>query len=329
MRITVCITNHNYADFVALAVESALGQDHPDVDVVVVDDGSTDESLEILAPYGDRVRLIRKANGGQASAINEGFLASRGEGILFLDADDVLLPGALRRISERFEAGPTTAKVSLRMRKIDRAGVPTGELEPARGWKLPVGDLREHVLRRRSYVWPASSGNAYRRSVLEELLPMPEEPFRVEADLYLVTLAPLCGPIDAVDQPLVGYRIHGGNRYAGVAPDASFFRDKLSRIECIHHVVRARAGDVEVPRTPADVADPAYTGYRLASAVLDPAGHPHREDSWRKLAVRGARLALRHPGHRLRARLQRCVWFSTVAIASRPWARWLVRKRYS
>src|SRR5262245_44997727 len=92
--VSVVINNYNYAKYLADAIDSALRQYYPHTEVIVVDDGSTDRSREIVAQYGPTVASIRKANGGQASALNAGFTASHGECILFLDSDDIILPSA-------------------------------------------------------------------------------------------------------------------------------------------------------------------------------------------------------------------------------------------
>ena len=86
--VSIVVNNYNYASYLAQAIESALGQTYPHTEVVVVDDGSTDGSWEIVASYGDRVRALRKVNGGQASAFNAGFEMSRGEIVWFVDSDD-------------------------------------------------------------------------------------------------------------------------------------------------------------------------------------------------------------------------------------------------
>jgi glycosyltransferase involved in cell wall biosynthesis len=94
---SVIVNNFNYAQFLRAAVDSALGQTYADTEVIVVDDGSTDESRRVIAGFGDRVLPILKDNGGQASAFHAGLRASNGEVIIFLDADDLLLPSASRR----------------------------------------------------------------------------------------------------------------------------------------------------------------------------------------------------------------------------------------
>src|SRR2546428_10583836 len=92
---SIIINNYNYRRFLREAVDSALNQTYRNTEVIVVDDGSTDGSPEIIASYGDRIIPVLKQNGGQNSALNAGFSSSRGDVILFLDSDDVLLPTAV------------------------------------------------------------------------------------------------------------------------------------------------------------------------------------------------------------------------------------------
>src|SRR5687768_5094018 len=99
--VSIIIDNFNYGRFLAEAIDSALAQTHGETEVIVVDDGSTDDSRAIIARYGERVRSVLKENGGQASALNAGYRISRGEVVLFLDSDDVLFPGALANAVER------------------------------------------------------------------------------------------------------------------------------------------------------------------------------------------------------------------------------------
>ena len=90
--ISVVIPNFNYASFVGAAIDSALNLDWPAVEVIVVDDGSTDSSRDVLAGYGGRIVTILQANAGQLVACNKGFAASRGDIVIFLDSDDLLHP---------------------------------------------------------------------------------------------------------------------------------------------------------------------------------------------------------------------------------------------
>lgn len=95
--VSVVIPNHNYARYVTAAVESVLAQTHREIEVIVVDNGSTDDSLKRLSALGDRIRLISQENRGQAGARNRGIAESRGDWIAFCDADDCWSPEKLER----------------------------------------------------------------------------------------------------------------------------------------------------------------------------------------------------------------------------------------
>src|SRR4051812_49184339 len=215
MKVSIVIDNFNYERFLGEAIESALAQTHADVEIVVVDDGSTDGSREVIASYGDRVLAVLKDNGGQASAFNAGFAACTGEVVIFLDADDVLEPEAAGRAAAAL-ADPAVAKVHWPLEEIDAEGRPSGRRKPRHA--LLEGDLRDMMLREgitdeRS---PPTSGNAFARAFLERVLPMPEPPFRACADSYILRLALVAGRVVAIDEPLARYRVHGENEYAGL-----------------------------------------------------------------------------------------------------------------
>src|SRR5208282_6401633 len=95
------------------ASDGALTQSYAPVEVIVVDDGSTDTSRDVISSYGDRVSAIFKPNGGHASAFNAGFRASRGSIVMFLDADDVLLPNAVEEVVRAWHAGTAKAQFVL------------------------------------------------------------------------------------------------------------------------------------------------------------------------------------------------------------------------
>ena len=107
--VSILINNYNYARFLGEAIDSALSQSYSPVEIILVDDGSTDQSREIISTYSSRVIPIFKENGGQASAFNAGIAASRGDILCFLDSDDYFHPGKVARIVEIF-GGLDTSK---------------------------------------------------------------------------------------------------------------------------------------------------------------------------------------------------------------------------
>lgn len=208
MRFSVIICNYNYARFVDRAIRSALDQDHPDREVVVVDDGSCDESRQVIDAWKDRIVTVFKDNGGQVSAYNAGFAASTGDVVLFLDADDFLEPHALSAIARAF--APGVVKVHYPMRVVDEAGQPLGPVIPSR---LDAGDVSDRLRRGVLYASAPGSGNAYHRAALSRLMPILENTVdRHGADLYTIYGISLLGAIAvAGEQPLASYRLHASD----------------------------------------------------------------------------------------------------------------------
>lgn len=109
--ISVIMPAYNARPYIAEAIRSVLDQDYPNIELIVVDDGSVDGSAEYAESFGARVRVIRQANAGVAAARNKGLAEVRGELIAFLDADDVWLPGKLSAQVEYLRQHPETAVV--------------------------------------------------------------------------------------------------------------------------------------------------------------------------------------------------------------------------
>jgi glycosyltransferase involved in cell wall biosynthesis len=208
--VSIIITSYNYRRYLPDAIDSALNQTYPNTEVIVVDDGSTDNSREVIAGYDGRIVPVLKENGGQASAFNAGFELSRGDVICFLDSDDALFPTAIARAADLLR-DEEVAKVHWPLSVVDAQGNDTGKVVPSRA--LPEGDLRETVMRGGpcSYGWPPTSGNAWARRFLEQILSMPEQEYKVWPDLYLSALAPVFGPMRKIAEPQGLWRIHGEN----------------------------------------------------------------------------------------------------------------------
>jgi hypothetical protein len=222
MRVSIVINNYNYGAYVGEAIDSALGQDYRDVEVVVVDDGSTDHSREVIRRYGDRIVPVFQANGGQGAALNAGFAACRGEAVLFLDADDRLKPSAISAIVGHFRPG--VSKVQFGLELIDGEGRALGRPvlagHPDPKTFLPL--LREFLF----YPSPPGSGNAYPRSFLERRMPLPPDPWKIAADSYLIFAAPLAGEIVYLDACLGEYRRHGAGASERSPGDAMAHAEK-------------------------------------------------------------------------------------------------------
>jgi glycosyltransferase involved in cell wall biosynthesis len=319
--VDIVIDNHDYGRFLGAAIDSALAQEHGDVRVIVVDDGSTDDSRAVIAGYGDRVEAVLKENGGQASALNAGYARTRGDVVLFLDADDVLLPGAAAAAARVFAARPETVKVQFRMEIADAAGRRTGTPHPPREVALPSGDLRRAELTFPfDLTWMATSANAFSRRALERILPIPEARFARCADWYLQHLVALLGPVVSLDEVHALYRLHGGNAYGSAAASLDLERVRRSvRFAAVTRPELVRlAGELGLPRPGGPVLSMSDLGNRLISLRLAPAQHPLRGDRVARLAAGGLVAAARRFDVARRRRLAFAGWFAAMAVAPRP-----------
>src|SRR5262249_12862755 len=122
VKISVFINNYNYGRFLGAAIDSALAQTHADSEVIVVDDGSTDNSREVIAHFGERIRPVLKPNGGQGSAFNAGVNASRGDVVCMLDADDFFAADKVSRVASAFAAHPDIGWVFHPVRRVFQDG---------------------------------------------------------------------------------------------------------------------------------------------------------------------------------------------------------------
>lgn len=219
--VSLIVNNYNYERFLGNAIDSALQQTYSPLEVIVVDDGSQDNSRELIASYGDRVIPIFKPNGGQASAFNAGFAASRGDIICFLDADDLFLPEKVAVVVEvlgdREELGWCFHPLEFTdTEKVDIQEV-TSRKEGDRSHTVQEYDLRSQFRRGKplkGFPYPSTSGLCFRRSLLRSILPMPERPGgTLLNDGYLIFIGLGISKGITVDRQLGIYRLHGDNAH--------------------------------------------------------------------------------------------------------------------
>lgn len=210
MKFSVLINNFNYGQYLRPCIDSVLSQAHPDFEVVVVDDGSTDDSREILASYGKQIQTVLKENGGQASSFNAGFAAASGDIIFLLDADDAFLPGKLTRIAEIYDRNEIDWC-------FDRVTTNEGDQPPAE-LQVTLFDKRETLGKGGFPSLPVpTSGLSFRRDLLRQILPMSAADGVVLSDNYLKFAAAFLGRGAIVETPLTFQRIHASNRYTGTS----------------------------------------------------------------------------------------------------------------
>jgi hypothetical protein len=323
LAVDIVVNNHNYARYLPEAIESALEQTHERVRVIVVDDGSEDGSRELLGGYEDRVELVLKENGGQASALNAGMERCEGEVVVFLDSDDVLRPEAAARAAAAFAADNALAKAQFRMEIIDAEGRPTGAVKPAAHLPMPSGDLTQAEL---AYpydlVWMSTSANAFRAERLRRIFPIPERDFRICADWYLVHLATLLGRVISLEEIGGAYRMHGANRYEPQSPelDLEHIRETIGFARATSRELLGLADELGLTR-PERILSLSDLANRIISLRLDPGRHPIAGDRSGGLFLDAIRATRRRSNVSVAMKPMFAAWFGAMAIAPRPLAR--------
>jgi glycosyltransferase involved in cell wall biosynthesis len=204
--VSVVIPCYNQAHFLGEAIQSTLSQSYPDFEVIVVDDGSTDDTEKVGSGYtaaDQRVKLIRQQNRGLAGARNRGLAESRGEYVVFLDSDDRLLEEALEVGVKELESHPECAFVSGRCRFIAADGSPILRLEQ----EILAGDPHIELLRAGPILVPAVT---YRRSVFEAVGGF-EESYKAAEDYALYYRVAAGFPIHLHDAVVAEVRRHEGS----------------------------------------------------------------------------------------------------------------------
>jgi glycosyltransferase involved in cell wall biosynthesis len=318
VSVSIIVNNYNYDRFLAEAIDSALDQTYPQTEVIVVDDGSTDKSREIIAGYGDRIRPILQANGKQAAAFNSGFAICTSDIIIFLDSDDYLYPHAVERIVAVWSS--QLAKVHYRLDVVDAEGKSLGYSSPQGTAPLSQGEVWKNILDKGGYVSTPTSGNALNRLAMAKLFPIPDV-YKLTADDYLSYQVPFYGNIIAIEEPLGAYRIHESNQWALSTVTAAkfqrFVRHDLQNLELV--IQTAKQFGYQYPP---DLAQRSIGRLwsRIISLRLDPQGHPVPEDRALNLIYEGIRSLWKYSDFNSQKRLIYSVWFLWVGLLPLPLA---------
>ncbi len=224
---SVLINNYNYANFLTQAIDSALSQTSDLIEVIVVDDGSKDNSQEIIASYGNQIIPVFKENGGQASAFNAGFNASQGEIICFLDADDYFIADKLSQITKFFNESPDIGWIFHELDDVDINGSSLPIDRTNFLFEVAYVDFRDQMIKGDNLPFlPATSGLCFKRSVLEQILPMPAE-IRISSDNFLRLAAMYLSPGLLLPDKLAVHRIHGSNLFE-FSPDVDIINAEIN-----------------------------------------------------------------------------------------------------
>jgi hypothetical protein len=200
---SIVIPAYESATTIGEAVESALAQNPPPREVIVADDGSTDELDEALTPFAAEITTVRREHAGVAAARNSGWRAAQGEFVLFADADDILLPGKLAALGELARERPDVDLLCTDM-YFERDGERSGRFGQVNSF--PIDAQRTIILERCFVIQPA-----FRRSRLQEIGGF-DESLATAEDWDCVLRLVLAGSVAGLwDEPLAVYRIHPGS----------------------------------------------------------------------------------------------------------------------
>jgi len=251
-KLAVVISCYNYESFVERAIRSVLDQDRDDCEVVVVDDGSTDGSWDVINRTG--VTAFKIENSGQRLACLFGFHKTRAPFVLFLDADDELKPGAVGAIIDRLDPGIAKLQFSLTLIDSDGTAI-SGALSTLTTFRSREALIRR-VLKYGVYKSPPTSGNVFRRDLCEVLK---EADYDGSVDGAILFAAPWLGDVVSTSEELGRYRIHGRNDSGlGRMPDARFLERDINRfiarMEHLRAIVKRYKPDQEL-------VDPRKTFY--------------------------------------------------------------------
>ena len=213
-RVTAIVDTYNHEQFIERAIESVLEQDFPadQMEVIVVDDGSTDSTPARIAKYGERVCYLRKENGGQASAFNFAIPHAHGEIIAFCDGDDWWAKEKLSVLMEVFDRHPEAGIIGHGYFHVEQPQAPYPVVGPDREYTLELRKREGAERYRQIKAFLGASKVAIRRELFAKILPIPEE-LVIEADEYMFTLAVALTEARVLPRPLFYYRFHENNLF--------------------------------------------------------------------------------------------------------------------
>lgn len=194
-----------------MAIESALNQTYQNIEVIVIDDGSTDTSQQVIKDYKNLVISVIKENQGQPSALNAGFSISKGEMICLLDSDDMWLPHKVEEVVKAFQDYPKASVIYHKVQNIDTIG--TSIDQPWPPYQPIKGNIADKVISTGGWwPFPPSTGLSFSRQYLYKIMNIPEKEYQpLGADSYLADLAPFFGDVVGINKVLSLYRIHDSN----------------------------------------------------------------------------------------------------------------------
>ncbi len=246
--VTALIDTYNHERFIEEAIVSVLRQDFAprDMEIIVVDDGSTDRTPQIVQKFAPRVRYLRKENGGQASAFNFGVPQARGEVIAFLDGDDWWEKSKVAEVMTTFEKNPWAGAVGHGIIQHDSAAGTVSTLSPEFPGCFDIQSSKGAQTFRNYMCFLGTSRVSIRRSVLDRVLPIPQA-LVVEADEFMSAMAIAHSSAVLLPACLTHYRLHDQNQYQFSANDPERMRRKLNSLVCLATELTTQLASAGIP----------------------------------------------------------------------------------
>lgn len=252
--VSILVANYNYERFIGQALQSLTKQTYDHFDAIVCDDGSDDDSCEVVEHFRERdsrIRLVRKTNGGVGSALNRAYSESRGSLLCILDADDFFHPEKLASVVAAFQA----QRLGLLVHPLMVIDSENNEIQQKPAFDIfEKGWIAEKIIERGGrWMYMEASAVCFRREIAEIMFPLDEDRFRTWADTYICILGGLLAPVGYVYRPLAYYRLHGSNLSGYTALGAEQANRGAQTITRVVDGVQTRLWEVGKP-TVIDVA---------------------------------------------------------------------------
>lgn len=318
MGLSIVVSSYNYGRFLRTAIDSALAQASDHLQVIVVDDGSTDESIDIIKSYGNSIEPLFQSNQGQIKSCAAGLKRCKHDIVIFLDSDDRLEPFAAAEILALW--APGTVKVQYALQAIDSKGSLVNTVFPKYPHGLTPSTIRAELFRAGVYPATTTSGTAFSRQFLEQVMPIPAE-YDCDIDDALNAASPLYGDVQTLRKVLGQYRVHERNTSAHSELTAERFeryiRDSRERARYLADTCKRLNHNL-----PDNVIenDLAFWESKLAAAVLT----PKRRLRLLLPTLHAAFGSILDPGQRA----MHAAWATALALAPRPLARRLLAERF-
>lgn len=222
--VSIIIPCYNQGEFLSDAIQSALDQDYPDKEIIVVNDGSTDNTQEAAAQFLPAIRYIEQENRGVSSARNAAIKIAKGTYVAFLDSDDVLLPGSIAKRTAYLESHPETAFIcsdSIYFNESGMVGLRS---------KLLGKPKNSYNFRWETVDYNATLSTVMLRSVCFDKAGLFEESIKTAEDWLMWVQISLHFNMAYLDEPLIKYRLHGNNATQRIGLDNVDHRSAISQV---------------------------------------------------------------------------------------------------